>query len=53
MLRHPRLERAVGLVFEDTERGQVRGGPVPLIEACQIKALMLSERVICDDLRTV
>ena len=50
MLRYARFEGTVGFTLEDSERGEVRRRPVPLVEGSQIKAFMLTERVVGNNL---
>lgn len=51
VLRHSLLEHAVCLVLEHTERRQVSRRPVPFIECRQVKAFVVCECLIRDDLR--
>lgn len=44
------LENAVGLLLEDAEAGELRWRPVLLVERCKVKAFVLGESVIGDNL---
>lgn len=50
MLCNPRFESTVGLVLENTEGRQVRRWPVAIVEACQVKAIVLSKRIVGNNL---
>ena len=50
VLRDALLEHAICLVLQDAEGGQIRCGPVPLVESGKIEAFVLREGIIGDDL---
>jgi hypothetical protein len=52
MLGYPGLEDIIGLSLEYTERWKVGWRPVFLVKARKVKALMMSERLIGDDLHS-
>jgi hypothetical protein len=52
MLGYPGLEDIIGLSLEYTEGRKVGWRPVFLIKARKVKALMMSERLISDDLHS-
>lgn len=51
MLRDSFLEHAVCFLFQDTEAGELRRGPILFVEACEIKTFMMGKRVVRDHLR--
>ena len=50
MLCHSPLERMIRFGFEDFEAGQVGWWPVFVVEGCEVKAFMVLEGLVRDDL---
>ncbi len=50
MLRYAGFEGTVCFTLEDSERGEIGRRPVPLIEGGQIKAFMLTECLVGNNL---
>jgi hypothetical protein len=51
MLGHSRLEHAIRLLLEDTERREVRKRPIPLVEDGEVKTFVAGKCLIGDDFR--